>query len=502
MRIKDLLAGLHIEGYVDEQTIIRGIKIDSKEVTCGDLFVAIPGSTFDGHKFVDEVIEKGASAVVVNRVFVSKLNASDDIYKKLIVVKDTNKVLGTLASRFYKNPTGTLNVVGVTGTNGKTTVTHLISELLRYKKLKVGVLGTVGHDTGKATYAAKNTTPHSLETHKMAHELLVNGGQYLIMEVSSHAIANNRLNGIHYDMAVFTNITQDHLDFHKTFDNYRLVKGMFLTSLGTVGEKNGKEILVVLNGDDPNFPYFESVTLCNYLSYGIEGNHDVIATNLVISLNSTKFIVNCWKGNIEIETNLVGNFSVYNALAAITVALARGMTLREIQRAFREIKGVSGRFELVTNQKDFTVIVDYAHTPDGLENVLKTAKLLIINRIIVVFGCGGDRDKGKRPLMAGIAEKYADFSIVTNDNPRTENPSNIVDDIVKGFSNSKFEVILDRKKAIYTAINMAVKDDIILIVGKGHETVQIIGDTTMEFNDKLVAENILKELDVNGVDCK
>ncbi|QNO16301.1 UDP-N-acetylmuramoyl-L-alanyl-D-glutamate--2,6-diaminopimelate ligase [Alkalicella caledoniensis] len=502
MKIKDLFAGLHVELCTDELSEVTSVTVDSREVLDGSLFVALSGANVDGHIFIEEAINKGATAVVVNRSFMKNNKIVSNLRSKLIITKDTNKILGILASRFYNNPTGKLKVVGVTGTNGKTTVTHLIAKLLRDKKSKVGILGTMGHNTGDATYAAKNTTPNALETQKMAHELLVSGGEYLCMEVSSHAVANHRVKGTDYDIAVFTNITQDHLDFHKTFENYRLVKGMFITSLGTQGEKNGKGKMVILNGDDPNYSYFQSVSLCTLITYGIDGDFDVAAHNIEISLKCTKFSLKTWKGNIEIETKLVGKFGVYNCLAAISVALIEGMSLIEIQKAFRNIDGVSGRFERVRSNGDFVVIVDYAHTPDGLENVLKTATIIKQNRIILVFGCGGDRDKGKRPIMAQIAEKYADFSIVTNDNPRNEDPEKIIDDIIGGFKDSKYEIILDRKKAIEKAVKFAQKGDIILIVGKGHETYQIIGDKTYEFNDKSVAEYIIRELDLNEIDSK
>ena len=411
-------------------------------------------------------------------------------------VKETNKILGVIASRFNNYPTKRLKVVGVTGTNGKTTVTHLISNLLQFMDNKVGILSTTGYIYQGVTENAVNTTPSPLEIQKFANKIVTDNGQYLVMEVSSHGIVTGRITGTEFDIAVFTNISQDHLDFHKTFENYRTAKGLFLTSLGTFGEKNGEAKHVVLNADDANFEYFDSVSLCNTVTYGIKNSCDVKAEAIEIDLTCSKFRLKTWLGEIDIKIQLVGEFSIYNSLAAISVALLQGMSLEQIKAAFETIKGVPGRFEAIKNQKkNYTVVIDYAHTPDGLENVLKTARNLKKNNIILVFGCGGNRDKGKRPLMGEIAEKYADYSIVTNDNPRFEEPQGIVEDIIQGFKTSNYEIVLNREEAIRRAIKKAQWGDIILIVGKGHENYQIIGDKIHDFDDKIIAERIMKELD-------
>lgn len=494
MRLINLVEGLkHIKSYIDTNTEISSIAIDSRIITKGDLFIAIKGVYVDGHKFLEQAFSKGAVAAVIDFSYLDGIKP--EFLDKVIAVKDTNRVLGIIASRYYGYPTRNLNVIGVTGTNGKTTVTHLISKLLNRCKGKAGILSTTGNVIGDKTYKAINTTPNPIEIQKFAQEVVNSGGSYLCMEASSHGIVSQRLSGTEFDTAVFTNISQDHLDFHKTFENYLLAKGLFLTSLGTAGEKNGKSKYVVINADDANSSYFESVTLCNVITYGIKQNCDVRADNIFISPSSSKFRLNAWLGSIDIETKLIGDFSIYNCLAAITVALLEGIGLQEIKEAFLTIEGVPGRFETITNKDaDFTVVIDYAHTPDGLENVLQTATTLKENRILLVFGCGGDRDRGKRPLMAKIAECYADFSIVTNDNPRTEDPLKIVDDILEGFTKDNYEIVLNRDEAIKSAITKAQKGDIILIVGKGHENYQIIGDKIYDFDDKVVAQKIIKEL--------
>lgn len=496
MKIGELIYGLNCFGnQVNLDLEFQGITIDSRKVVEGDVFIAIDGLNVDGHLYLEDAFSKGAIAAIADYSNVEIIDKK--LINKVIFVKDTRKILGILASRYNDYPTQKLKVVGVTGTNGKTTVTHLISNLLQYKDNKVGILSTTGHVYKGEREDAVNTTPSPLEIQKFAKKIVEDNGQYLVMEVSSHGIVTGRITGTEFDIAVFTNITQDHLDFHKTFENYRKAKGLFLTSLGTFGKKNGVEKHVILNADDPNYEYFDSVSLCNTITYGIRNDCDVKAKVLEVNLSSTKFRLISWLGEIDITIHLAGEFSIYNSLAAISVGLLEGMTLQEIKNALEVIRGVPGRFEVIKNHnKDYNVVIDYAHTPDGLENVLKTATKLSKKNIILVFGCGGNRDKGKRPLMGEIAGKYAYYSFITNDNPRFEKPEDIAKDIVAGFKFCNYEVVLNREEAIKRALMMALAGDMVLIVGKGHENYQIIGDEIYAFDDKEIAQRIMKELDL------
>ncbi len=497
MKIAELLSVLkHYKTNVDLSADVTGIAMDSRVVEYGNLFIAIKGTKVDGHNYLDDAFLRGACAAIINESY--DLSNIEPLKRKIIIVKDTIRIVGILAAKLYDEPTKKLRLIGVTGTNGKTSATQLITQLLNFNNYKVGTIGTIGFSVGDEGVNVNNTTPSSLDIQKMAHDVVLKGGRYLTMEVSSHGIVTHRLSGSEFDIGVFTNITQDHLDFHKTFENYKLSKGMFFTSLGTKGEKNNSAKYIVLNRDDPHFQYFESVSLCNIITYGINNRSDLMATDIEISANKSSFILKSWMGEVAVETGLIGIFSIYNILAAVAVVLLEGLNLNQVKEALKEIKGVPGRFETIdTKENGFSVVVDYAHTPDGLENVLKTAILLTKNNILLVFGCGGDRDRGKRSLMGEIAEKYADFCFITNDNPRTENPEKIAKDILKGFKYDKYEVILDREKAIKKAISIANNGDIILIVGKGHENYQIIGDRVYDFDDREVAEKIIRELEVD-----
>ncbi|WP_353892208.1 UDP-N-acetylmuramoyl-L-alanyl-D-glutamate--2,6-diaminopimelate ligase [Proteinivorax hydrogeniformans] len=490
MKLSKITSNLRCAITGDKDVEVLGITNDTRKVQAGWAFVAIKGYSTDGHKFIPQALENGASVVIVDRDFKGELPVTT------VTVKDSRKALAKLSMEFYGHPTEKLRVIGVTGTNGKTTVTNLINEMLESRGHKTGLFGTNNYKVIDKIIDAPTTTPESFQIQKMCSEILDGGGEYATMEVSSHAVVTKRIYGTDYDIGVFTNLTQDHLDFHKTMDEYKHAKGRFFTSLGTGASKGGKTKVAIINNDDKHAEYFQSVTLTDVVTYGIYNqNSDIIAKEITMSSQGSSFILETWMGSIDIKTSLTGEFNVYNCLAAITVALVEGFTLSEIKNAMAKLVGVPGRFELVKSDQGFSVVVDYAHTPDGLSNVLKTAKEITAGKLITVFGCGGERDAEKRPIMAEVAERYSDFIVITNDNPRSEDTGKIAEEIVKGLSTSaNYKVILSRKEAIEQALNIASAKDTVIVAGKGHENYQILADKTIDFDDKLIVEEILRSM--------
>lgn len=461
---------------------VSGISYDSRQTKPGDLFICIPGFKTDGHRFADQAIENGALVVVAEK----KLDVPEGV--TLLLTSDTRKALPLLAANFYGEPSRDLRVIGVTGTNGKTTTTHLIKAILEEAGKKTGIIGTLYAQIDELKIEMGHTTPESLDIEAFMSMVRARHGQYVVMEVSSHALDLGRVEHIDFDGAVFTNLTQDHLDYHQTMDQYeesklKLFKGM---------AEDGK--YAVINGDDPYAADFIRAAGDNYHTYAIKHPADVKAVNLKTDLKGSRFQVVADQ-EFAVKVNQIGLFNVYNTLAAISIALYEGIDPLTIQSALEKVEGVAGRFEQVDCGQDFTVVVDYAHTPDGLENILKTGRQLTKNRLITVFGCGGDRDRTKRPLMGKIAAKYSDFCIVTSDNPRGEEPEAIIDDIVPGLNeikDSRYARIADRRDAIEHAIRLARKGDLIIIAGKGHETYQLVKDKVLDFDDRQVAREILK----------
>ncbi|WP_124727713.1 UDP-N-acetylmuramoyl-L-alanyl-D-glutamate--2,6-diaminopimelate ligase [Staphylospora marina] len=498
MRLETLIRPLlNCRTTGDTGTEIGGISIDSREVKPGDLFIALRGFTVDGHRFVRQAVEKGAAAVLVEE----PVEASVPV----IQVPDTRRAMAVVADRFYGMPTRDLKLIGITGTNGKTTTSYLIEALLAGVGRKTGVIGTIRMKIGDREFPVKNTTPEAVELQKMFRMMSDEGCEYSVIEASSHALDLGRTRGCRFRIGVFTNLTQDHLDYHGTMDNYREAKGLLFSQLGNDYREDPRQTpCAILNADDDASAYFARITPAQVITYGIDRPADVRAENIRITPEGTSFTLRTFKGDAELSLRLIGKFNVYNVLAAVSVGLVEGLELPEICRILSVVEGVSGRFEPVRAGQPFTVLVDYAHTPDSLENVLATVKELATGRILTVVGCGGDRDRTKRPKMAKIAAEMSDVAIFTSDNPRSEDPDAIIRDMLTGVPETganRVLSIVDRREAIHHAVNVANPGDIVLIAGKGHETYQEIKGIRHDFDDRQVArEAILRRKESGGVE--
>lgn len=466
-----LVQGTKIIG--NGETLITGIEHDSRKITAGNLFVCMEGAHFDGHNFINSAVEKGAVAILTTR---ENINLPQNV--SALVVPDMLKTLAVIVPYFYDFPAKKMRVIGITGTNGKTTTTYLIREILTRAGFKVGLIGTIQMMIGDEVYPVHNTTPNVMDLQKTFAEMLSKNVDYVVMEVSSHAIAENRIAGIDFNVAVFTNLTQDHLDYHKTMENYRNTKAKLFA--------RAKDFVIV-NVDDAAGAVMLDNATCKKITYSIESNSDFRAENVDVHAGGTSFTVN----DLNLNLHLTGKFNVYNALSAVAVARAENISSNTVKAALEAFKSVSGRFERVYADIPFTIIVDYAHTPDGVKNVIETARQIVKNKIITVFGCGGDRDNTKRPIMGRLAAELSDIVIATSDNPRSENPESILREIEIGIKEKiggkQYECIPDRKAAIFRAVEIATAGDIILILGKGHENYQILRDRTIHFDDKEIA---------------
>lgn len=494
MQLKELATHLIASEMVgDVEVHCDGISIDSRKVKQGDLFLCLPGHTVDGHHFAQQAMDKGATALVVERWL-------EGISLPQLKVKDCRLAMAILGNVFYKSPSSQMRVIGVTGTNGKTTTTYLIERILNDHGKNTGLIGTIQRKCAGEVYPMSGTTPESLDLQHYLHEMVEANSDYCVMEVSSHALEQGRVKGTHFRTAIFTNLTQDHLDYHGTMEDYRSAKGLLFSRLGNVYKDDSQQrSYAVLNIDDPASEYFAKQTAVEVISYGVENDADLRASNITITAKGTSFHVDTFAGSTDISLNMVGKFNVYNALAAIAAALLEGILLDDIKKSLESIKGVEGRVESVDEGQSFAVIVDYAHTPDGLENVLRTVNEFAEGRVICVFGCGGDRDRTKRPIMGKIAAKLSSYVIVTSDNPRTEDPEAILEDIKQGLleeqvAGDQYELIVDRHEAIQKAIEMASYGDVVLIAGKGHETYQLIGNKVLDFDDRKVAKEAIRGL--------
>ncbi|HEV8440840.1 MAG TPA: UDP-N-acetylmuramoyl-L-alanyl-D-glutamate--2,6-diaminopimelate ligase [Methylomirabilota bacterium] len=468
---------------------VTGIAYDSRKVMPGNLFVAVPGLREDGRRFVGDAVGRGATAVVLEGAAAVPAGAIPRI-----VVPSSREALARLADAYFGHPSRALTVVGITGTNGKTTTSLLVDALFRAGRRVTGVIGTIEYRIGAEARPAGQTTPEALELQSILAEMADHGVSAVTMEVSSHALAFHRADGVEFDVAVFTNLTQDHLDFHQSFEAYRAAKARLFALLASGGKRRRT---AVINADDPAGRSMVAGLQIPVITFGLGADADVRPARFVSGIDGIRMEVHTPRGSTAIASPLVGEHNVMNLLGAVGVGLALEMDLAAIGHALGGVSAVPGRFERVEAGQPFLVVVDYAHTPDALERVLTTARKLVIGgRLGVVFGCGGDRDRGKRPLMGGIAARLADRVWVTSDNPRSERPEAIIAEIVAGIPAAgpgaiRHVTIPDRKTAIRSALGWAVGGDVVVIAGKGHETYQIVGPDVLPFDDREVARAAL-----------
>lgn len=484
-QLKDILYKVAIESvHGSTDLTIEKIEFDSRKVSNNDVFVAIKGTLSDGHQFIDKAISLGAS-VIVCEVLPTTLSENCTYVK----VQNSNQALAFLSANYYDNPSEKLKLVGITGTNGKTTIASLLYQMFKKAGYKVGLLSTVKIMVDEVEYKATHTTPDSLTINKYLDEMVAVGCEFCFMEVSSHGIHQKRTESLHFEGGVFTNLSHDHLDYHETFAEYRDVKKSFFDGLP-------KSAFAITNVDDKNGEVMFQNTAARKKTYALKTYADFKAQILENQLTGLVLKIN----NEEVWTKLIGSFNAYNILAIYGVALELGIESTEALRLLSELESVSGRFQFVVSTSKITAIVDYAHTPDALENVLKTIENIRTKneQLFTIVGCGGDRDKTKRPIMANIAATFSNKAIFTSDNPRTENPQTIIDEMEAGVEAQNYKktvAILDRKQAIKTACQMANSGDIILIAGKGHETYQEINGVRQDFDDMQIVQETLKQLE-------
>ncbi len=487
MKLNELLTGIEnfrIKG--DAELEIKSVQNNSKKVKPGSLFIAVKGYDFDGHQFVEEAIQNGAIAVMLD---ISADLKSIRLPKGMTVIltDHTRVALAKVACNFYKNPSKYFKLIGVTGTKGKTTTTYMIKSILEKAGYKVGLIGTIANYIGEDQISeSTRTTPESLELQQLFYKMAVAKVDYVVMEVSSQSLKLHRVDGTHFDMAVFTNFSKDHISLkeHADMDDYfhSKLKLFQMTPKGFANSDDFKCERLMYQAKN-----------CDFKTYSVDNGSNLIAKDITITNSSVDFKVKLGQKNERVKVNIPGRYSVYNSLAAISIAISIGIDAEKIKEGLLEIV-IPGRNELVPNEKELTIMIDYAHTAESLENLLNSVKAYTQGRIICVFGCGGDRDKTKRPEMGEVAGRLADFSIVTTDNPRTEEPEEIIADIEKGITKTKgnYKIIVDRKEAIKEAIDMANKRDIVILAGKGHETYQEINGIKNEFDERKIVKEILK----------
>jgi len=471
--VKILPEVISIDGPLNME--INSVVDDSRQVKEGALFVAVTGDNFDGHDFIPEVIKRGAKAVIGEK----PISLAKD--KTYIRVNDSRKALAISSAWFYGFPGDKLRLIGVTGTSGKTTTTYLIRAMLEEVGATSGVIGTIRNIIKDRELPTSFTTPGSLKLNELFSQMVEQNVEYVVMEVSSHSLKLHRVEGLTFEVGVFTNLTQDHLDFHKTLEDYFWSKQKLF--------KQSKQ--AVINIDDKSGTRLLDIIDIPATTYGIENPAHLMAQNIRQTMEGVYYDLVYQDEKYPVFYGVPGRFSVYNSLSALAVGITLGFPIDSLINALKKVKGVPGRFEPVENDKGFTVLVDYAHKPDSLKNVLLTIKEFCKGNIITVFGCGGDRDREKRPIMGKIATELSDYTIITSDNPRSEDPEAIIRQIESGVVGRNYQKITDRRKAIQQALLMAKKGDTVLIAGKGHETYQIIGDKKLHFDDKEVVKEFL-----------
>lgn len=485
MKIENLIKNLeYIKFKGNEETEITGLTIDSRKVLKGDMYVAIKGFNVDGHKYINSAIEKGAKLILCEDEI--KLDNKDIA---ILQVKNSRKALSLIAKNFYNNPTEKLNIIGFTGTNGKTSSTYFMEQILKEWNKSTGVIGTIEIRANgeKLDFDfATSTTPDTIELNQLFNKFIEKNIENVAMEVSSHALELEKVSDCKIKIGVFTNLTQDHLDLHENMENYCKAKAK-LFKMCEIG---------ILNADDKYCDKILESANCKVLKYSIEKPSDLQAKNIQYLMDKVEFDININGKDEHFILNIPGRFSVYNALGVIGASIMLGIPIDIIKLGISKIKGVKGRIQTIPNNKGFNVIVDYAHSPDGLDNIIKAVREFTKGRIITVFGCGGDRDRKKRPIMGEISAKLSDYTIITSDNPRSEVPESIIDEIETGVLpiTTEYEKITSRREAIFKAIKIAMPNDSVIIAGKGHEDYEIFADKTIHFDDTEVANEALEDL--------
>ncbi|MDD4503637.1 MAG: UDP-N-acetylmuramoyl-L-alanyl-D-glutamate--2,6-diaminopimelate ligase [Clostridiaceae bacterium] len=483
MKLQELLRGVDTVSSNGELDVeINGIVYDSRKTKKGNLFICVSGYARDGHSYINDALQKGAAAFIVEK--------DVDVKGAAVVrVQSSRTAMPLLASNFYGNPAQKLRLIGITGTNGKTTTTYLIKSIMETNKQKIGLLGTISTQIGDKIFVSSRTTPEALDLQCLFREMADSNIDYAVMEVSSHSLELGRVDGCNFKIGVFTNLTQDHLDFHKTIENYRNAKKKLFHMT------NGANII---NIDDEHGGIIAAEVKklgIPLVTYGIDNKADIMAKNIDITSRGVGFTIVTPEYEAKLSIRIPGKFSVYNALAAASVAYVEGISREVIREGLNRVDNVPGRSEILKTGTLYTVIVDYAHTPDGLQNILASVKQYAKGRVITLFGCGGDRDREKRPMMGNIAGKMSDYCIITSDNPRSEEPMDIIRQIEAGIKSTGCDYICieNRRDAIKYALSMAKPDDIILLAGKGHETYQVLKDRTIPFDERDIVEELLRE---------